>query len=89
MKEKGMWGGYRREMRREKKQTKKKKTQSRSHQRSLQAGGVVEASAHDEHALLLVQLGGQLLDLLIQTQNLLYQIYTEQVRKSTMSLFRS
>lgn len=61
--------------------------QWQSHQRPLQAGGVVVASAHDEHALLLVELGGQLLDLLIQTQHLLYQVYTEKASKSTISFY--
>lgn len=67
----------------------KEKVQLQSHQRPLQAGGVVVASAHDQDTFLLVELGGQLLDLLIQTQHLLYQIYTEIVRKCTMSLFVS
>lgn len=45
-----------------------------AHQCSFQAGSVMVASAHDQYTLLLVQLRRQLLDLIIQTEDLLNQI---------------
>lgn len=42
-----------------------------SNQSSLQAGGIVVTSAHDQDTLLLIQLSCQLLDLLVQGQHLL------------------
>lgn len=45
-----------------------------AHQRSLQAGGVMITSAHDQHALLLVELLRQLADLIVQRQHFLDKV---------------
>lgn len=45
-----------------------------AHQCSFQAGSIMVASAHDQYTFLLVQLCRQLLDLIIQTEDLLNQI---------------
>ena len=45
------------------------------YQSSLKAGGVVEPSAHDNEALLLVETSCQLLDLLVQLQSLPNPVY--------------
>ena len=45
------------------------------YQSSLKAGGVVEPSAHDNEALLLVESSCQLLDLLVQLQSLPNPVY--------------
>ena len=45
------------------------------YQSSLKAGGVVEPSAHDNEALLLVEPSCQLLDLLVQLQSLPNPVY--------------
>lgn len=45
-----------------------------AHQRPLQAGSVMVTSAHDQHALLLVELLRQLVDLIVQRQHLLDKV---------------
>lgn len=45
-----------------------------AHQRSLQAGSVMVTSAHDQHALLLVKLLRQLVDLVVQRQHFLDKV---------------
>lgn len=47
-----------------------------THQRPLKAGGIVETSTHDQKRPLLVQLIGDCLDLLIQRQHLLNQLWS-------------
>lgn len=49
-----------------------------AHQCSFQAGSIMIASAHNQHTLFLVQFFCQLLNLIIQTENLFYQIYAKQ-----------
>lgn len=49
-----------------------------AHQCSFQAGSIMIASTHNQHTLFLVQFFCQLLNLIIQTENLLYQIYAKQ-----------
>lgn len=49
-----------------------------AHQCSFQTGSIMIASAHNQHTFFLVQFFCQLLNLIIQTENLLYQIYAKQ-----------
>ena len=54
---------------------------------SLQTSGEVESSAHDEKRPLLIELFGDLLDLVIQGQHLLY--FLREVPQSVYDLFSS
>lgn len=55
-----------------------------THQRPLKAGGIVETPAHDQKRSLLIQLIGDGLNLLIQCQHLLYQLWQSKKKKSKL-----
>lgn len=59
-----------------------------THQRPLEAGGIVEPPTHDQKRLLLIELVGDGLNLVIQGQNFLYQLCKRKTNRITLIRIR-